>query len=48
MGQTLDCLCKGIGFTQSHPPEKVIADSYDKCEPGLTCIFIKLDTSRDY
>ena len=35
-GQTLDCFCKGIEFTQSHPPEEFIPDSYDKCEPGLT------------
>ena len=42
MGQTLDCLkdclCKGIEFTQSHRPKEAIADSYDKCEPGLSCI----------
>ena len=36
MGQTLDCFCKGIECTQSHRPEEAIADSYDKCEPGLT------------
>ena len=24
MGQTLDCFCKGIGFTQSHRPEEAI------------------------
>ena len=35
MGQTLDCLCKGIEFTQSHRPEEAIPDSYDKFEPGL-------------
>ena len=34
MGQTLDCLCKVIGFTHSHSPEKAITNSYDKCEPG--------------
>ena len=29
-------LCgKGLEFTQSHRPEVVIPDSYDKCEPGL-------------
>ena len=38
MGQTLDCLCKGIEFTQSHRPKEAIADSYNKCEPGLSCI----------
>ena len=35
MGQTLDCFCKGIEFTQSHRPEEAILDSYDKCGPGL-------------
>ena len=35
MGQTFDCLCKGIKFTYSHRPEEAIADSYDKCKPGL-------------
>ena len=35
MGQTLDCFCKGIEFTQSHRPEEAIPHSYDKCEPGL-------------
>ena len=37
VGQTLDCFCKGIEFTQSHRPEETIPDSrsYDKCEPGL-------------
>ena len=33
--QAIDCPCKGIEFTQSHRPEEAIADSYDKCEPGL-------------
>ena len=33
MGQTLDCFHKGIEFSQSHRPEEVIPDSYDKCEP---------------
>ena len=36
--QAIDCLYKGIEFTQSHRPEEAIADSYDKCEPGLSCI----------
>ena len=35
MGETLDCFCKGIEFTQSHRPEEAIPDSYDKCEPGF-------------
>ena len=35
MGQTLDCFCKCIQFTQSHRPEEAIPDSYNKCEPGL-------------
>ena len=50
MAQTLDYLCKGIEFTQSHRPKEAIADSYDKCEPGLSCIhyIYKLDKSRDY
>ena len=36
MGQTLDCLCKGIEFTQSYQPEEAIADSYDRFDPGLS------------
>ena len=31
MGQTLDYFCKGIEITQSHRPEEVIANSYNKC-----------------
>lgn len=27
-----DCFCNGI---QSHWPEEVIPDPYDKCKPGL-------------
>ena len=36
MGQTLDCFCKGIEFTQSHRSEEAIPDSYNKCEPDHT------------
>ena len=32
MGQTLDCLGKGIEFTHSHQPEEATPDSFDKCE----------------
>ena len=39
MGQTLDCFCKGMEFTQSHRPEEAIPDSYDKCEPGSLALF---------
>ena len=35
MGQTLDCFCKCIEFTQLHRPEEAIPDSYDKCELDL-------------
>ena len=38
MGQTLDCFCKGIEFTQSHWPEEAIPDSYDKCESSLSTL----------
>ena len=38
MGQILDCFCNGIEFTQSHRPEEVIPDSYDKCEAGFGMI----------
>ena len=39
MGQTLDCFCKGMKFTQSHRPEEAIPDSNDKCEPGSLALF---------
>ena len=35
MGEILNCICNGIEFTQSHRPEEVIRDSYDKCEAGF-------------
>ena len=38
MGQTLDCFCKHIEFTQSHRPEVAIPDSYDEGEPGLNVL----------
>ena len=38
MGQTFDCLWKGIEFTQSHRPEEAIPDSYDKFEPRLSLV----------
>ena len=31
----LYCVCNGTEFTQSHRPEEVIPNSYDKCKPGL-------------
>ena len=41
-GTNIRLPCKGYGksikFTQSHRPKGAIADSYDKCEPGLSCI----------
>ena len=39
MGQTLDCFCKGMAFTQSHRPEEAIPNSYDKCKPGSMALF---------
>ena len=39
MGQTLDCFCKGMTFTQSHRPEEAIPNSYDKCKPGSMALF---------
>ena len=35
MGQTLDCFCKGVEFTQLHRSEEANTYSYDKCEPDL-------------
>ena len=49
MGQTLDCLCKGIESTQSHWPEEAIPDSYDKCEPvGNMEIIVRSSNFKRY
>ena len=35
MGEILHCFRNAIEFTQSHRPEEVIPDPYDKCEAGF-------------
>ena len=39
----LDCFFNGIEFTQSHRPEEVISDTYDKCEAGVQNVYSGFD-----